>query len=425
MYGGAITIGNNSPYMLFQHTGTTESLVIGVSSGTGRFNVNTVSGDAVMRYMAGKLHIVRNVSSIPVMTFTGGSAVGINNIAPDSALEIGDNVTAGTGLFLHIDGATADLYLGQSADTLFGFSAGTVAVNTQTAGFPYLFGTTTAQPVIFGTNNIERMRIDSSGNVGIGATPSSAYKWYVAQTATNTTLDGIRVLVGKTASTNGTYYDYAINALLSISISSGVTDSGAAYSFKTDALRNVAGDAGTLTNLAGSLISYGHGSSPDAAATTTNAYGLNITRYGAKGTITNAYDIYLGSPVTGGTVTNSWAIYSANTAPSYFAGNVGIGTLSFGTSAARTLAFGSGTAPSSVITDGIQLWSEDINAAAGKAGLHMMSESGTNKLVVVGTIIKTDTGDPSQVHEGLMVINTYDNNVKVYADGGWRQITSW
>jgi hypothetical protein len=54
----------------------------------------------------------------------------------------------------------------------------------------------------------------------------------------------------------------------------------------------------------------------------------------------------------------------------------------------------------------------------------MMAESGTGNLIVAGVLIKTDTGDPSQVHEGLMAINTYDNTVKIYADGGWRTIAS-
>jgi hypothetical protein len=35
-------------------------------------------------------------------------------------------------------------------------------------------GTLTAQPLVFGTNNAERMRIDASGNVGIGITPTQA-----------------------------------------------------------------------------------------------------------------------------------------------------------------------------------------------------------------------------------------------------------
>ena len=42
-------------------------------------------------------------------------------------------------------------------------------------------------------------------------------------------------------------------------------------------------------------------------------------------------------------------------------------------------------------------------------------------------ITKTDTGDPAAgiSYEGLMCINTFDNNVKIYADGAWRSLATW
>lgn len=106
------------------------------------------------------------------------------------------------------------------------------------------------------------------------------------------------------------------------------------------------------------------------------------------------------------------------------AGNVGIGQTSFGTSAAKVLALGAGTAPTTAPADAVQLWVEDANGAAGKGAMHMMAESGTGKLIVPGVLLKATTGDPSQVHEGLMCINTFDKTAKLYADGGWRTIAS-
>ena len=38
--------------------------------------------------------------------------------------------------------------------------------------------------------------------------------------------------------------------------------------------------------------------------------------------------------------------------------------------------------------------------------------------------IKTTTGNPSYGNEGMICINTFDNNVKIYADGAWRTIAS-
>ncbi len=106
--------------------------------------------------------------------------------------------------------------------------------------------------------------------------------------------------------------------------------------------------------------------------------------------------------------------------------NIGIGGITtLGTNAAKVLGISTGTAPTTAPADMAQMWVEDVNAAAGKAGLHMMAESGTGKLIVAGVLIKGTTGDPSQVHEGLMCINTVDNTLKMYADGGWRQLASW
>ena len=40
-------------------------------------------------------------------------------------------------------------------------------------------------------------------------------------------------------------------------------------------------------------------------------------------------------------------------------------------------------------------------------------------------IIKTTTGDSPLTLEGLIVINTFDNAIKMYADAAWRTLVSW
>lgn len=44
--------------------------------------------------------------------------------------------------------------------------------------------------------------------------------------------------------------------------------------------------------------------------------------------------------------------------------------------------------------------------------------------IAVGITTKITTGDPTG-REGLMVINTFDNTFKIYADGAWRTLTTW
>jgi hypothetical protein len=111
---------------------------------------------------------------------------------------------------------------------------------------------------------------------------------------------------------------------------------------------------------------------------------------------------------------------------SIFDHNVMIGgDTAFGTSANGVLAIKTTTPPSTAPADLVQLWAADINGAAGYAGLHKRTETTNQPEVVPGVIIKTNTGSPANPYEGLMEINTFDNKVRMYADGGWRELGTW
>ncbi|MFP3866870.1 MAG: hypothetical protein ACLFUU_01740 [Desulfobacteraceae bacterium] len=84
----------------------------------------------------------------------------------------------------------------------------------------------------------------------------------------------------------------------------------------------------------------------------------------------------------------------------------------------------SGSSAASCPADSAHLWVADINGAAGQAGWHLMNEIDL-KCIVAPVYIKTDTGDPASHHEALICINTADKTIKIYADGGWRQLASW
>ena len=86
---------------------------------------------------------------------------------------------------------------------------------------------------------------------------------------------------------------------------------------------------------------------------------------------------------------------------------------------------GTGTAPTTAPADGVQLWTQDVAGEDGKASLHMMSETDAKPQIVAGYVIKSTAGDPEQAHTGLGCINTADKTIKVYADGGWRAVSSW
>lgn len=86
--------------------------------------------------------------------------------------------------------------------------------------------------------------------------------------------------------------------------------------------------------------------------------------------------------------------------------------------------FQTSSAPSTPAANTAFLYANDINGAAGYTGLHMITETTNAREVVVGCLIKGTTGDPSNPHETMMCLNTYDNTLKIYADAAWRTLAS-
>ena len=112
--------------------------------------------------------------------------VGIGTSSPTTALQVGDGT--GTANWLRLTGTVSDLYIGQNT-ALAHFGQTNAAKLISAASYPIALGTANAFPVIFGTNDTERMRIDASGNVGIG-TSSPQEKTHSAGRILSTTQYG-------------------------------------------------------------------------------------------------------------------------------------------------------------------------------------------------------------------------------------------
>jgi len=130
------------------------------------------------------------------MRITGAGDVGIGTTSPDTILDIHkdstsplvittQNATAGTSSYsgLNFKSQTAVGWLLSHSDTRtvtrYGVTVAGYNELLSTAGNGILFGTNHSAPIIIGTNDTERMRILSGGNVGIGET-SPAEKLDVA-----------------------------------------------------------------------------------------------------------------------------------------------------------------------------------------------------------------------------------------------------
>lgn len=119
------------------------------------------------------------------LSLAGGTANGVTYLNASKVLTSGTALTfdgsilTNTGVGYYINNANALLRFGNAAATRTGY------LQVRSDAFE-VWSDQAAVPMVFGTSNAERMRLDTSGNVGIG-TSSPGYKLQVSSGATAST----------------------------------------------------------------------------------------------------------------------------------------------------------------------------------------------------------------------------------------------
>jgi hypothetical protein len=150
---------------------------------------------------------------------------------------------------------------------------------------------------------------------------------------------------------------------------------------------------------------------------------------GVHNSITGSNNISLGHGITLSDKTASDrlviqnAIYgsgNSGTGTTVSTGNVGFWTNTYGTSAAKVIAVGNGTAPSTSTSDAFQIYSADVSA--GNAALHTRAEGG--EIISLGSELGTQSN-----HDLVFVVNGSERaripaSTSTLTDGGSITITS-
>jgi len=140
----------------FSSTGT-EVIAIRKSGGYSAYLATVSSTDSGLQ--------IKNVSGTVNMLVAEGGNVGIGTTSPTDSLQI---YKSGAGVYNSIrftnPNSTADFYVG---------IGGSSTANSSLRNNAYIYNAA-ASALIFGTSDAERMRIDSSGNVGIGTASPAA-----------------------------------------------------------------------------------------------------------------------------------------------------------------------------------------------------------------------------------------------------------
>ena len=139
--------------------------------------VNIIDATQGQVTITGNITASANISASGTGSFDSLSVignVGIGTTSPTRLLTVGTSSANNT--FIEKINPSGSIFIGSSDLTRFGFAAGKVNLGFSTGGpnndVPLAIGTfSTAQDLIFGTDNTERMRISgSNGYVGIGTT---------------------------------------------------------------------------------------------------------------------------------------------------------------------------------------------------------------------------------------------------------------
>jgi len=250
--------------------GTPSSGTVTNLTGTASININgtvgatTASSGAFTTLSAtGVTTVQAGTAALPAITTTGDTNTGIFFPAADTIafseggaeamridssgnLGIGRTPTAaGTYKMLELDGASGGYMRLYAAGTLSGYFYSSAVESG--------IGSVTSAPFVFYTNNTERMRLDSSGNLGIG-TSSPANQLTVYRTSSSTTngalrLDGNGNYAGVQFAASGTLY-----GSLSVDASAMYMTSTSLLTFKIGGGANVDGTERMRLDSSGNLL---------------------------------------------------------------------------------------------------------------------------------------------------------------------------
>jgi hypothetical protein len=163
------------------------------------------------------------------------------------------------------------------------------------------------------------------------------------------------------------------------------------------------------------LISGGVGVAPawGKVGLTTHVEGVLPVANGGTGTTTGSITGTGALVLAAGGANQNVTLTPSGTGATILNGNVGIGTTSFGASAAKALGMGAGTAPSTYPADMAQMWVQD--QAAGNACFHFLTELGKTIKLYQQAHLADPVADVTALAAWAANINLYLENLGLMA----------
>ena len=358
---------------------------------------------------------------LPAVAFTGDLNTGVFSPTADTFA-----VATGGTERLRVDSA-GDLLVGTTQGSLGGrvrvvdslrvanAATETNALLITTTGSTATIETRYGTPLVFGTNGTERMRLDAGGNLGLGVTPSA---WGGSYKAVNVVGSGslfsnnqFNTRVGNNVFHNGTNFVYdatGFAAYYSVNDAAGrhawfiapSGTAGTAISFTQAMTLDASGNLGIGVTPSAWASGYkvaqvGLGGAIFSDAATFQSFSVNHyiasggDRYRANGRASlyvqgaGTHVFYsAGNNTSGADAVLTWA----ERIRIDVSGNLGLGTATFGTSAATVFSIANGTEPSTGPADTVQFFSVDRSAGNTIPGIYCEGTGVTDAAITNVTV---------------------------------------
>jgi hypothetical protein len=192
---GNVLIGTTSPNALYGKLTVAGNGITIADDGNAKFQIGRYSAGVPNSYIkmganSSSLRFTDPADLADLMTLDSSGNVGIGTSSPSTVLNVKkdqsdttaikvENPNAGTGAVTTFQAAAdvASLAVGVDSSTkigtLWGLNRTSLASIISFSDSALGVGTFGATPLVLGTNNTERMRIDASGNVSIASTDSN------------------------------------------------------------------------------------------------------------------------------------------------------------------------------------------------------------------------------------------------------------
>jgi hypothetical protein len=307
---------------------TASALQIGTNAAGSRWLYNVPTGGEHNFTENGTVLSWQNISSLGWLiggteqmrlTSTG---LGIGTSSPASKVEA-VGASAGSTVFTataNTSANTTDLYVFRRSDAAV---SGAIRYNQSDAARPMVIGTTTSHPFDFMTNGSSVARLDTSGNLGLGVTPSAWFSSFKAYQVGNQSLwsaaGGNGYLSNNAFFNTSSQYTYRVDGYATEYIQSVVNGShswhtapsgtaGNTISFTQAMTLTAAGDLGVGTTSPGSRLDV-------VGSATTSGINVSVSNASTSGQFPSTN--YLLKTYDGSAVTNVGALGGTSSTFSY------------------------------------------------------------------------------------------------------------